>query len=135
MIGKNLATGKMKAVETSGVARTCMIPGGGHANRTHEAGHAGFSEGSDPVAPFGSGSAIRHVPAQNWHNMASHVCARTRGHIRDSNRNQDSDYDVRDPMLALLIDVQRGHNGALTGLYRARALVAGGWPITPEVES
>ena len=37
------------------------------------------------------------------------------------------DYDVRDPMLAVLLDVQRGRTGTLTALYRVRALVAGGW--------
>jgi len=56
--------------------------------------------------------------------MASQVCAHARGHIRDSNH---PDYDVRDPMLAVLLDVQRGRTGTLTALYRVRALVAGGW--------
>ena len=38
-----------------------------------------------------------------------------------------SDYDVRDPMLAVLLDVQRQRTGTLSALYRVRALVAGGW--------
>lgn len=37
------------------------------------------------------------------------------------------DFDVRDPMLAVLLDVQRGRSGSLSALYRVRALVAGGW--------
>lgn len=37
------------------------------------------------------------------------------------------DFDVRDPMIAVLLDVQRGRIGSLTALYRVRALVAGGW--------
>ena len=42
-------------------------------------------------------------------------------------RQTFSDYDISDPMLAVLLDVQRGRIGALTALYRVRALVAGGW--------
>lgn len=40
-----------------------------------------------------------------------------------------SDYDVRDPVLAVLLDVQRGRIGALTALYRIRRIVAlEAWP-------
>lgn len=35
-----------------------------------------------------------------------------------------SDFDVRDPVLAVLLDVQRGRIGALTALYRIRRIVA-----------
>lgn len=41
--------------------------------------------------------------------------------------SSETHIDVRDPMLAVLLDVQRGRIGSLTALYRVRALVAGGW--------
>lgn len=40
------------------------------------------------------------------------------------------DYDVRDPVLAVLIDVQRRKLDNLGALYRIRRLVARGWPYS-----
>lgn len=39
-------------------------------------------------------------------------------------------YDVRDPVLGILIDVQRRKLDNLGALYRIRRLVARGWPKT-----
>lgn len=52
-----------------------------------------------------------------------------RGSIIPNSESPTGDsYDVRDPVLAVLIDVQRRKLDNLGALYRIRRLVARGWP-------